>query len=63
MQSSSPYRPEVQAFIRATETLLSPVSLSGDLTPDECDIIAYYVMALSSAKQPWAKDLTVRYAD
>jgi hypothetical protein len=58
----APYRPEVQNFIRATETLLSPASLGSDLTPDECDIIAYYVMSLSNAKHPWAKELTVRYA-
>lgn len=58
----SPYRREVQDFMRITETLLSPASLGDDLTPEECDIIAYYVMSLSSAKHPWAKELTVRYA-
>jgi hypothetical protein len=58
----SPYRREVQDFIRITETLLSPASLGDDFTPEECDIIAYYVMTLSSAKNPWAKELTVRYA-
>ena len=55
-------RREVQDFIRITETLLSPASLGDDFTPEECDIIAYYVMTLSSAKNPWAKELTVRYA-
>ena len=58
----SPFGPEVQEFIRATEVILSPALLGRDLTPDECDIIAYYVMTLSSAKHPWAKELTVRYA-
>jgi hypothetical protein len=58
----SPFRPEVQEFIAATETLLSPASLGTELTSDECDIIAYYVMTLSNAKHPWAKELTVRYA-
>jgi hypothetical protein len=58
----SPFRPEVQQFIRAAETLISPALMDSDLTPDECDIIAYYVMTLSNAKHPWAKDLTVRYA-
>jgi hypothetical protein len=57
-----PFRPEVQAFISATETLLSPALLGTELTADECDIIAYYIMTLSSAKHPWAKELTVRYA-
>ena len=59
---TSPYRQEVQAFIRATETLLSPISLGNDLTSEECDIIAYYVMTLSTAKQPWGKGLTIRHA-
>ena len=58
----SPFRREVQEFIRVTETLLSSTSLGGDLTPEECDVIAYYVMSLSNAKHPWGKDLTVRYA-
>lgn len=61
MQSPS-FRPEVQDFIRATETLLSPALLGQSLTPEECDIIAYYVMTLSNAKHPWGKELTVRYA-
>ncbi len=55
-------RPEVQEFVRATESILSPALLGGDLTQEECDIIAYYVMSLSNAKHPWGKDLTVRYA-
>jgi hypothetical protein len=55
-----PHRREVQDFIRATEILLPP--LGDGLTPEECDIIAYYVMSLSNAKHPWAKELTVRYA-
>jgi hypothetical protein len=59
---SSPFSREVQAFISASEAILSPVSRGQSLTPEECDIIAYYVMMLSSAKQPWAKELTVRYA-
>ena len=55
-------RPEVQAFVRPTESILSPALLGQELTQEECDIIAYYVMSLSNAKHPWAKDLTVRYA-
>lgn len=58
----SPFRPEVQQFIRASETLVSPALMNSDLTPEECDIIAYYVMTLSNAKHPWGKALTVRYA-
>jgi hypothetical protein len=56
------FQPQVQEFIRATEAMLSFASLGENLTPDECDIIAYYVMTLSHAKYPWAKELTVRYA-
>jgi hypothetical protein len=58
----SPFRLEVRQFVLAAETLISPALMDSDLTPDECDIIAYYVMTLSNAKHPWAKDLTVRYA-
>jgi hypothetical protein len=58
----SPFHPAVQAFIRASETLLSPASIGEELTPEECDVIAYYVMMLSNAKHPWGKALMVRYA-
>jgi hypothetical protein len=58
----SPFRPEVQSFIRATEAILSPALLGEDLNPEERDIIAYCVMSLSPAKHPWVKELTVRYA-
>jgi hypothetical protein len=58
----SPFRLEVQQFIRAAETLVSPALMDSDLTREECDIIAYYVMTLSNARLPWGKDLTVRYA-
>jgi hypothetical protein len=63
MDLTSPaFRPEVQTFINASETLLSPALLSESLTSEECDVIAYYVTMLSSTKHPWAKTLTVRNA-
>jgi hypothetical protein len=58
----SPYRREMQDFIRITETLLSPASLGDSLTPEECDIIAYLRDESLQCETPVGKDLTVRYA-
>jgi hypothetical protein len=58
---SHSFSPPVQAFIVASETLMSPAALSHDFTPEERDIIAEYVMMLSGAKHPWSKELAVRY--
>ena len=40
-------RPEIQAFIRASETLLSPASLDRPLTQDEMQVVAYYAKTLA----------------
>jgi hypothetical protein len=40
---------------------LSPVILTSELTPDECDLIKEYVMMLSNTRHPWSKGLPVRY--
>jgi hypothetical protein len=58
----SPFRPEVQDFIRATETILAHTLLNPPLTRDECDAIAQYAMALSHYKHPWSTALSSRYA-
>lgn len=55
-------RKEVMDFVRAAETILSPVFLSADLTQGECDLIAEYVKSLSHAKKPWSRSLPVKYA-
>lgn len=55
-------RKEVEAFIQAAEILLSPALRNYELTPDECELIRDYVMALSNAKQPWSKGLPIKYA-
>jgi hypothetical protein len=43
----SAYRQEVCEFIRAAETLLSPVSLSNPLTKEECRIVEFYASSLT----------------
>ena len=53
--NSLPVRKEVQDFILVSETLLSPALLSSALTPEECEIIAEYIMSLSHLKHPWSK--------
>lgn len=55
--NSLPVRKEVQDFILVSETLLSPALLSSALTPEECEIIAEYIMSLSHLKHPWSKAL------
>ena len=54
-------RKEVGDFVRAAETILSPVLLSHELTPGECDLIAEYVKSLSQAKNPWSRSLPIKY--
>lgn len=54
-------RKEVQEFLQASESLLSPASLTSDLTREECDLIAEYVMSLSHAKHPWSRSLIMKY--
>jgi hypothetical protein len=54
-------RKEVEDFMRAAETILSPVLLSPELTPEECDLIAEYVKSLSQAKHPWSRSLPIKY--
>ena len=50
--NSLPVRKEVQDFILISETLLSPALLTSALTPEECEIIAEYIMSLSHLKHP-----------
>ena len=54
-------RKEVGDFVSAAETILSPVLLSAELTPEECDLIAEYVKSLSQAKNPWSRSLPIKY--
>lgn len=56
------FSPAVQAFVSASETLLSPVLRPTDLTQEECELIAQYVMSLSNMKTPWSRYLFSRYA-
>lgn len=56
-----PGRQEVVDFVRAAETILSPVLLKSDLTQGECDLIAEYVKTLSNAKHPWSRSLPIKY--
>jgi hypothetical protein len=43
----STIRQEVQALVRATETLLSPITLGQELSQDECDMVALCIMSLA----------------
>ena len=52
--------PEVLAFMRASERLLSAASLNRKLSEEECSLIAEYVRTLSSSSNPWSKDLLAR---
>ncbi len=52
-----PIRKEVQNFFDASETLLSPAILGSDLTPEECLLIADYVMNLATSQTPWGEYL------
>ena len=56
-----PISKDVRNFIKAAETLLSPASRTSELTPDECEIIGEYVMSMCHVKQPWSKQLPVKY--
>jgi len=51
-------RKEVEAFCKTAETLLSPALLSHELTPEECMLIADYVMNLADTEKPWGKYFT-----
>ena len=53
--------PAIEAFITASEALLSPALRPSELTPEECDAIAQYVMSLSNVRTPWSKYLVSRY--
>ena len=53
--------PAVAAFVSASQTLLSPSLRPTDLTPEECEVIARYVMDLSNVKTPWSGHLLSRY--
>lgn len=55
-------RPEVEAFITASQTLLLPSQRPPDLTPQECELIAQHIMALSAVRTPWSGYLLSRYA-
>jgi hypothetical protein len=54
-------RKEVGDFVRAAETILSPILLSSELRPGECDLIAEYVKSLSQVKNPWSRSLPIKY--
>ena len=51
-------RKEVMKFLEASEILLSPALLEIDLTPEECLLIADYVMNLADPKRPWGQSLS-----
>lgn len=53
--------PAVEAFIDASQALLSPSLGASDLTPEECQVVAQYVMDLSNVKTPWSGHLYSRY--
>lgn len=53
-------RKEVHDFLQASDSLRSPAILT-ELTHEECDLIAEYVMSLSHAKHPWSRSLITKY--
>lgn len=55
-------RKKVSDFLLASEALLSPALRSSELTTEECDLIAEYVMTLLRSSNPWSKALPVRYS-
>ena len=61
LRSSVAFSPAVEAFISASDRLLSPALRQTNLTPEECHIIAQYVMDLSNVKTPWSGHLLSRY--
>jgi hypothetical protein len=48
-----PIRKEVQAFCESSETLLAPALPGAELTPEECILIADYVLNLADWGKPW----------
>jgi hypothetical protein len=46
---------EVLDFVKASETLLSPILLDHQLTDEECELISGYVACLSDPMNPWNK--------
>ena len=61
LPSAVTFSPTVQAFVNASEALLSPALGRSELTPEECHVIAQYVMDLSNVKTPWSGHLLSRY--
>jgi hypothetical protein len=57
-------RKEVQAFCDSSENLLSLALLASTLTPEECMLIADYVLNLADSESPWGKYFltSVRYS-
>lgn len=55
---SVPIRKEVEDFLKASETLLSPALRQSELSPEECLLIADYVMSLSDPKTPWGTSIS-----
>ena len=53
-------RPQVQAFVRATETLLSPIILGRPLNEDERDMVAMCVQSLAE-KYPMSLTIPGQY--
>ena len=53
-------RKEIQDFVRAAETLLSH-SLTSHLTLAECNLVRDYVRVMSDAKNPWIRELPIKY--
>lgn len=48
-------RNEVLEFAKVVEHILSPVSLSRELTEEECALIGLYVKDLAEDRHPWNK--------
>ena len=46
------FRKEVNEYIRAAETLLSPASMDKPLTKEECKIVEFYTSSLSDGFYP-----------
>jgi hypothetical protein len=57
-----PVRKEVLDFLKVSETLLAYPMFTSELTPEECDVIADYIMTLSQARHPWGKSFAVRHS-
>jgi hypothetical protein len=48
-------RNEVLEFGKVAERILSPASLTRELTEEECTLIAGYVKDLAGDRHPWSK--------